>query len=590
MKAKTLAIAALLFFFGRMALAEDVITFLRLDNKTLPSAKPYLAGAWKNEGYISIRASIENAGDKTCIEAINVGNVGSYFIDRESTVVMTANLYGFPSIDPKQELPIANFRWDASNQFCASELRPAVLLAPLTPTTPSTAYASPSLTPDQPLIVINIRSFSSDREKVSTLVESLLEISSVYATGGAANTVAGFSKLVAGPVVENLSAQYKKLNTSKSNEAFKIELTWENIAAGLQAIQFQLVATKREGGGLFDGRAQETVGEAIHRVRTKKTQYRPLLDFKILLNTRRSVFFEDGDAQTAPFIAFGNKISDKRVLNYPKKENGIFGGSLASVYQTLNEEVPSFASRLATNSADACARIVNQVVDTGFNRIDSAIIIAAALNEAKSDWKIDPNFVCIEDQELVAAIKKVYPDAITPKPLTPTETQSQNGLITASRAEYLNNVRRALYSTGLSREAKLSAAFAANSTIPSQSFLVGQDAVNLNNIAVHKVGCFSAYNYGNAPNMGTALAMIVVAKDAKGARVPLALTFNFDKTQPGSSLASSTSVMGIADLSNPGEDALLEHFNNAKFGNQSVCAGASESRTTTAFLAQLLKD
>ncbi len=589
MNAKTIVIMALLIFFGKMALAEDVITFIRLDNKMLSSKKPYLAGVWRNEGYISIRAMIENSGNKTCIEPINISNVGSYFVDRESTVVITANIYGLPSIDSKQEIPIANFKWNGSNRFCASELRPAVLLAPLTPTTPLTDYSSPSPTPDQPLIVINIKSFSSDREKVSTLVESLLEISSVYATGGAANTVAGFSKLIAGPIVDNLSAQYSKFNTSKSHETFKIELTWEEIAAGLQAIQFQLVSTELEGG-LFNGRAKETVGDAIYRVRTRKTQYKKLLDFNILLDTRRSVFFEDADAQKTPFIAYGDKIDDKRVLNYPKKEGGIFRGSSSSVYQTLNEEVPSFASRLATNAADACARLVNKVIDAGFNKIDTAIIVAAALNEAKPDWKIDPNFVCIEDQELIATIRRIYPEAISPKLPTPTETQYQNGLINASRAEYLNNIRRALYAAGQSRDVKLSAIFSESSTIPNQTFPVGEEEVSLRNITIHKVGCFSAYNYGNFPNVGTMLAMIVVAKNKKGERFPLALTFSLDKNQPGGTPMPSSSFMGVADLSNPGNDDLLVHFNNAKFGSQSVCAGAGETRAPIAFLTQLVKD
>ncbi len=167
------------------------------------------------------------------------------------------------------------------------------------------------------------------------------------------------------------------------------------------------------------------------------------------------------------------------------------------------------------------------------------------------------------------------------------EMQSGNALVTIARAQYLNNIRKALYSTE-TREEKLVAAFGAESKIPDQTFKVGTESFNLKNVSIHKAGCFSAYSYGTPPNLGTAMVIIIVAKDSSNKKYPLALTFNIEKNLIGP-LDKAIQQMGAADLSNVGENDLLSYLNNANFGRQSICTG-SGARSTDEFLKQLAKD
>lgn len=439
--------------------AEEVYTFIK-GQPVKGAQKPYLStDSWINEGYLSVRATFSAAQGADCITPSGAQGISSFFWKRDSEVVIAARLWGFKGIPSDKWFPLATYLWNNENKFCRTFFQPTIVLVPSVPLVPSRVANTPGDQPDQPFIVVSVRSTSKDEEKISTAATTLLQIGSAYATGGASQTVSGLIDIAGGPVVKLIGKQVNEAFKSGAELAFEVPLSWSEIVSGTSRIPFELISVERNRW------QAESVEEAIARGKNRADQRRSLMRMNLVFDIRRSVFFTDEEAKAAPYVLDPTKPSMQSlaVLNFPRNAPDVFQGGLASVNQMLSGDLPALAQRLKQpDYAAQCATFISKVVGSGFNGIDTALVVASAFNEALNvngieTWNRDPLWLrdCLPDKDLLEKMRKVTrPNYVSfPGPSTEVEQGTyQEDFIEASHRSFLNEMRRALLQRGSARQ------------------------------------------------------------------------------------------------------------------------------------------
>lgn len=591
------------------AQSEEVITFVQTKGQN-SSPKPYLKeNAWLNEGYISVRVTFQDIEGANCITPTKSGGLSSYFWKQESEVVIAARLWGFKGIAADKWFPLASYQWDNNGKFCRTFFQPAILLVPPTPLVPVLVSDTPGQDPDQPYIVISMRTTSKDEEKISSTATSLLKIAGGLATGGAASTVTGLVNFTGGPIVKVLSDEFNKAFSSRSEQVYKIPLTWDQLAKGYST-NFDMISITRKSGF-----SSESVDAAIARGRASENERRTLMRVTLNFDLRRSVFYSDTEAAPPNYLLNPTdpRLSPRAVLNYPRDAPIEFARSLASVNQFLSADLPELSTRLKQSDFVAqCGRFVGQVTSAGFNSTDSALVIAAALTEAKDGWNNDPAFyrVCLPDQAIRKAIALVMPNGfINPAGAVPEVEESigqrENG-ITNSHMFFMAELKRALLKNGSQRDYELRALFndlpeslswpdlaqfqraaeAAAIQPPSRpgdgdTILVStvteasalkNNASPLSSIAIAKVGCLESFPL--PPDSNPAIAITILADTVKGLQ-PFVLAFELRPDRLNKSPVAGA-ISRIATWSD--EKDLITIYGYGKFREGTLCHSTDASK------------
>ncbi|WP_341892617.1 hypothetical protein [Variovorax sp. YR752] len=584
---------AFLTLLAELCQAGPVFGFVQ-QATTSSKPKAYLAQTPFNMGYVTIKASVDNPQNKGCISP-NASNLWRKIFQEESEVFLAARVWGFKGVPSEKWIPIANYKWNNNGQFCNSVFQPDVLLVPLAPILASLDASKPGAM-EEPYIRIALRSKTDRSEKLSSAFTTLLKISSAYATGGAATTFTQLLDVTGGPAVELISEHVNEAFRSSSNQDFPLSFKWADLSKGKLEFSFQLSS--------IDKGMNESVEGALSRMRSnqKPTDVKELIRFQVTVDTRRSVFFADSDIQndSEAFSVRGDDIATTpySVLNYPKDTSGGLAGTISSIQQLLSSEAPGLATQLVGKDFPlACRKLMAKIFNAGFNRHDSALIMAAALDESKSDWRTNMEFIraCISDGELLKDISVLRPPVFF-VPDTVKDIEQPNGhmpFVARQHEAFLVELRNALISKGFSHTAGLRSAFQGLnsnvtwagdvpelvSAVPRDASLTGLQSIPLENLPVAAAGCFASY-FSSGETPLPFLGMAVLLSDSKGARRPYLLSIKLDPKKLADPVVGNAIVaVWLLDLDLAPNQAIA--ISNRTYDKSAMCYTSQPRNATT---------
>ncbi|WP_156180086.1 MULTISPECIES: hypothetical protein [Delftia] len=539
--------------------AATVFGFVKESSKS-GTPKAYLANSPVDMGYVTIKATVEGGSDAGCISP-GLSNLWRKVFSQETEVFLAAQVWGFKGVESGKWIPIASYKWDNKGQFCNSVFQPAVVLVPLTPISPSTDIAGPGKS-GQPYLRIALRFQSKRNEKISSAFNTVLQVASTYATGGTAGTLTQLLGFAGDPAIKIISNQFQEIYSASSDQDHLLQLSWDDLRSGSLEYPLQLLS--------IDKGANETVQNALERMARNPSAATSLARLRILLNTRRSIFFADDlIASAAPGYSVSHDdaaVSRYAVLNFPEGISAGVSGAVSSVQQLLSSEAPELTKELATERYPAaCQKLMRKLNSAGFNRHDSALIVSAVLDEARTDWRTDAGFIgtCIPDNQLFSTIEVLRPPVVPPlrAPVDAEVPTNLDSFVTVRHQNFLVGLRDALVSFGVSKKQGLGEAFkglptdatwtADTAQLPvdmkvSEAAVSGDLPSQLQQLTVVKAGCFVSYM---TPNGDPHLGMAVVVNDPQGAARPYLLTMKMDPAKMMGPLpASGIKSVWLLDL------------------------------------------
>ena len=522
------------------ASASTVFGFIR-ETPVAATPKEYLSGDSFHMGYVTIKATVEGVTEAGCISPA-FANLWRLLFSEESEVFLAAQIWGFKGVDSGKWIPIATYSWNNNKQLCTSVFQPAVVLVPLTPIVPSTDIAVPGPI-GEPYLRLAIRYQSTRNEKVTSAFKTALQISSTYATGGAASTLTQLLDIAGGPAAKLVSDQFQALFSSAGNQDQTLPLKWSEIKGDGQEYRLKLASIEKS--------ADETVQTALERMDRSPATATPLGRLKISINTRRSIFFADSVATTSPQFSLPSddpSVSRYAILNFPEGTSAGKSGAISSIQQLLSSEAPALSKELtAATYPLACQKLSAKLNSAGFNRHDSALITAAILDEVRGpNWRSDSEFIssCILDAKLHQAIAQLRPP-INPIPTLTKDVElpsNPESFVTIAHQNFLVGLRNALISNGLSKTILIESALqklpdsaiwgADIEKLPSDAKISAsakgaQLPAELQRLPVYAAGCFVSYTVDGYPHIGMAL----VVNSIDGVRRPYLLTIKLDNSK-----------------------------------------------------------
>lgn len=554
--------------FGVNARAEPAVAFVNGDNPIGQKSKNYLSPVARDEGYVTITARINNPPGLTCVAPA----ANTFLVNKRLDVTITAQIFGFFDVDSKKEIPVATYSWNGENYCRSPWLYPIVLVPP----TPIAVQEDASLNAPvaQPYIHFRLRSSSSDVEQVSVLAQALLGVSNGLFTGGAANTVVGLSTYAAGPAAKFLSDKFNSGFLSNAVQEGDVTMTWDDITAGVQPKQIQLVEKELDSG--FLGFGKEEVQTAINKLHDGTVKGTPILTIDLAVDRRRSLFSAD-DLLDGNGNPQSSVISKYFVLNYPKKLG--VSSDFPTLFERLNSEAPSLLSSVLANPGNECARVIIMLRDLGFNSVDRAIIMASLLEDIYDQWWMDRQFrdACLHTEpgiskRLTAIDAGRYP-AVPPPPVNPELPLSSIPEWTKPYSDFMATLRLVLFSTGSKRGTVLKSIFQ-NAIVDIEPNLALGAATNatdpkgdnfLGDLSPRQIGCLDGYKDGN-DMFGT---LVFSAADSNGKISPYVLIVKEHLSADGLSVSADNLWIQSLDK-RPGQDQ-IPRLKSTQYGMDSIC-------------------
>lgn len=588
---KAVFVAALIMTVGA-ARADDIITMIQLQPVQGPK-KAYLNPNWIDEGYVGVRAIIQNPDGLTCINPTSSNTLNNLFFSKKLDVVITAQPVGFPNVDSSREIPVAVYSWE-DGRYCRSVWAPPVEIVPYTPLRQIT---DPNAKPkDQPSIILRVRSTGASNERISGYAHALIGISAVYATGGAAATLTQLSSIVSGPAVKYLT---EKLTTkSTTDQTDTVSLTWSEIVGGLQTKPVRLIKTEITRRYTAPS---ETPQQAIARVKINPSSGIELLQLDFSFDIRRSLLVEDPDISQENSFPNPEKpeLAKSELLNFPRRRGDT---TSLTINQILNANAPSAFAQVVENKSrgTGCARLASELGTSFAKRIDLPILFDAAIGSVLLAWNQDPQFwtVCInEDQKkLIETYKqnKDYFGKSTDKLLNYELDKNLPFEWKGSYTEYAEELKTNLLSSGARKASRLrqvlpdtispdSIDWPASLSSPTDD--PSTIATYFSGINISKAGCI--FPYSDAAGQ-LHIALVFVASDKTGKPGAYLMALRLRTGDTAGPVGSNIIYVQVKDLASAANLNYLNTVNLRKFAGQSICGSAGKA--SSELLAALVKE
>lgn len=439
MSLKNLLISGVVFSLlgTASARADSTITLKEEERAKVVKTPPkYLqSGNYQDSSYVYISAIMENPDGQPCVKRI----AGGIFSTNKMDVVLTAQISGFFGIDSDKEIPIATYSWSSDQQsFCQSVWKQPVTLVPLTPLGVKQGMGPGLMGSDEPTILLRLRTSTQGQETLSTYANSLLSIAATVATGGAAGTVVGLTKLAGGPTATILAEKWNEMTKVKEDSHNVIIIPTTEIVNGLQSKKFSLIASETASAT-----APDRDGNVINDVTRSYNSPKKMLTISLDIRVRRSMFDDDTKLKEPEnFPQDRAFLSTDSILNFPRKNDktGVLK-NYPTIYQQLNSSPPTTAQIFAKPNPNPkdCERILLQVRDLGFNNIDRALVMGAIMDDAYPTWRSKYEFhsACLATEPGVQPIlERIYPEKrFDPQPIPNEEPE----VATNAPLEWKNN-------------------------------------------------------------------------------------------------------------------------------------------------------
>lgn len=582
MSLKSLLISGVVFSLLGIssARAEYKIDFVEEKNAKIIKTPPeYLRiDDYRDASYVYISAIIENPDGQPCVKQIG----GGIFSEEKLDVVLTAQISGFFGIDSDKEIPIATYAWSSEQKsYCQSVWKKPVTLVPPTPLGVKQGLGAGLTGSDEPTILLRLRTSTQGQETLSSYAKNLLNIAATVATGGAADTVIGLTKLAGGPTATILADSWSDLTKVKEDRQYKIVIPTTEIARGLESIKFTLTTAEKKNTPSPNPNA-----DVVQDINNKQTSVNKMLSVKLQITVRRSMFDVDDNLKGPKYLPEDKALlRQESILQFPRKNDrtGVLK-DYPTVFQQFNSSPPTTSQNLANGDKKKCEEVLNKLRDLGFNKIDRALVMGALLDDARSDWRSSYTVYgpCLDSEPTIKSfLESIYPERIfDPTPIdkrdrevainTPIEWQ-KNGI-----TDFMNEVRRALrFETSSRRLSRLRELFNSASLDLAESI---PDAVppadgnqtpttmlQLSQMQATKAGCIFAFT----EHRRQLAALVFVAKNTEQKPTQYLLMTEFASPMETRPVAKN---IWVKDISKEPDSEYVDTLGGAIFDEVSICS------------------
>jgi hypothetical protein len=364
---------------------------------TARATPAWLPGSQGDDGYVTVKAQVVMPN----LSCVGLGSSGGLFAIGQEKMQVVASLTtsGLKNSLDGQEVPIATFDGRSTPGQCAVLSTLPLIVVPYARLEPFSAANPGSIS-----LLLNIKSSTDANVNLVGAAQVVLGAVAVFATGGAASTVAGLTTTIAKPALTTLQTQVNTANSNVTPGQTKIDFTWPDVRNGIQTISVPVYLAKTNFG--------ETTAQAIARLQSAQdTSGTKLFDIVLTFTYTKSLF--DPRASGATDLPRRDTIASASVLNYPSLPG------IPNFLQTLNGSSPSLLQTISTAPDDntlatACGTALELLRgQVGLNQVDRAIVIKAFVDEARKGplWysQLSTFNMCFRDYpDMQAMVRNLY--------------------------------------------------------------------------------------------------------------------------------------------------------------------------------------
>ena len=416
--------------------AEPVITAVVQDFEKYKPVDYLSKGTNDDLGYMAVSARIDLPAGVTCVTPTRTSSskLANYFIKNSLEINMVGEVQGFSHLE-NQQTPLASYSYnDNEKKYCAAPGGKTTILLPNHRFGLKGQVGYP-----EPKFVLSLLYTAKGQEQLSSLLTAWANAAATVATGGAATTVAGLSKLAGGKAISTISSTFNDLKSNRTEQRFSVDLPWGELRKG--PTERRITFYKAELGNF------EAVEDGVKRIRANpaNTSVQKLMEVVLTFEYRRSLFVNDSDLSGSAFLPQKTgKITGINVLNYPAAEDDIH----PNIYRVLSARSPAISQGIAAGDATKCNAAFGILRDMGLNELDRGLVINALIDSSQQDLKQNSGFLdkCFSyELPTFATLKSIFgteygKDGINNVALVPTGIASKNSPIDSNYEQRLSEI------------------------------------------------------------------------------------------------------------------------------------------------------
>lgn len=334
------------------------------------SPPPWLPSGSGDDGYVTVRADVKMP-PVSCATLGSKGLIGNIFQEKMQIVVSLETM-GFRTNLDGQRIPIATFDGRSEPGTCTGfNTLPATIIP----------YARlehfSAVNPGALSLIFDVRSTTETNANLVSNAQLALGVAGVFATGGAATTVAGLTAAFAKPALTTIEQTVDKSLGEIVKGQSRLDLTWSSLRRGLASVVVPVYVAKTKW--------METPAAAMQRSRSAPNPADKLFDVVLTFAYTKTLF--DPRVASAIDLPAGDALASASVLNYPRLPG------ISNFLQLLNSSAPSSLQALTNakttgEKAAAASHALALLENAGLNLLDRSIVIKSFIDEARQgpDW------------------------------------------------------------------------------------------------------------------------------------------------------------------------------------------------------------
>jgi hypothetical protein len=371
-------LASLLFLCSCPIWAKQVFfptpkpTLVPIGGSDIPG---WLSSGNGDDGYLKIEvaSSMKNG----CVPLGDAGFLG-LLSTQKIQLTVTIKLSNISSALQGREIPIAILDGRSNPGSCLplTILDAGMTLVPLARLERFTAGVN------SPRIELFVRSTSESKINLVGPAQALLGVATVFATGGAASTVAGLTSALAQPAFKQIERAWDNANSGLTPGLSGETYSWQQLR-GVKKLVFPVFTDKT--GGIEDD------ASGIPRLQNDGKVRNPEFTIELLFSHFPTAF--DLTTNKATGLPTTDDVSPSTVFGHPNQ------AGVPTVAQLIEQEVSALSKATDDRAVrDACNLLVNRVKSAGFALKDRAMQLYTAMSKARSaNWYVTELDNCAND-------------------------------------------------------------------------------------------------------------------------------------------------------------------------------------------------
>lgn len=351
----------------------------------------WLKNGGGDDGYVKIEviSSLKNG----CVPLGNAGFL-KIFAKEEMQLTVSIRLTNISSALQGRDIPIAILDGRSNPGGCLpfTILDGGMTLVPLARLEPSLASVH------SPKIELSVRSTSESKVNLVGPAQAVLGVATVFATGGAASTVAGLTSALAQPAFKQIERTWDNSNSGVTPGLYGDTYGWKTLRS-IDKIVFPIFSDIASSG--------ESDAQAIPKFQNDQRPRSPEFTIELRFSHYSTAFDWVPNDKTG--LPRPTDISPVSVFNHPNQ------AGVPTVGQLLEPELTALSKAKDLNDVkNACNLLIARTRNAGFSLGDRAVTLYLAMDKTRaSGWYKTELDTCAGDHgqvlQTIRAIWKAEP-------------------------------------------------------------------------------------------------------------------------------------------------------------------------------------